>query len=328
MAFCSAWSVRWQLSRPSTTRIRQPTSSQCGIPEGLPLYPVVSILLSRTTTAPTARRGQVERVATSWAMRMKYSSHEGRTFFRVSWEREVSVVGSLKGSIEPVSGVTETGDDERPFVQFRVDGCGVERYVGVLSGEALDAGYRGDGVEAGDPGGPLFLELVYGGGEAPPRREHGVEDENEVLVEVARKVDVVLDGLGGLLVSLQAHETHRRRRKQGEGPVEHAEPGAQDGDEAHGAGDLLDLRLGQRRVNADLPGWHLARGLGDHDEGELLHGLPEVRRPRSLVAQYGQLVAAERAVYDAEVLYVWRGLTHRGGTPPSGPSPCHAGRPS
>src|SRR5215203_1708465 len=105
--------------------------------------------LSRTTTAPTARRGHVERVATSWAMRIKYSSQEGLTFFRASWEFEVSTAGSLKGSIESVSGVAETGDDERAVVQFRVGG---------------------DRVKARDPGRPLFLELVYGGREAPSRR--------------------------------------------------------------------------------------------------------------------------------------------------------------
>src|SRR5215212_2357737 len=272
--------------------------------------------LSRTTTAPTARRGHVERVATSWAIRMKYSSHEGRTFFRVSWEREVSVVGSLKGSIQPGSGVAEAGDDERALVQLRVDGCGVERYVGVLSGKALDAGHRGDGVEAGDPGRTLFLELVYGGREAPPRRQHRVEDEDEVLIEVTREVDVVLDGLGSLLVALQAHETDGRRREQGEGPVEHAEPGAQDGDEADWAGDLLHPRLRKWRVDADPLGGHVSRGLGDHDEGQLLHGLPEVRGPRTLVAQDGQLVAAQGAIDDVEVLHLWRGLTHRAGTPP------------
>src|SRR5918995_113268 len=243
--------------------------------------------LSRTITAPTARRGQVERVATSWAMRMKYSSHEGRTFFKVSCAFEVSTDASLKGSIEPVSGVAEAGDDERALVQFRVDGCGVERYVRVFSGQALHAGYRGDGVEAGDPGRPLFLELVYGGREAPPRGQHRVEDEDEVLVEVTRKVDVVLDGLGCLLVALQAHEAHRRRRKQGEGSVEHAEPGAQDGHEADGTGDFFHFGLRKRRVDAHLLCGHVARGLGDHDEGQLLHGLPEVRGPRTLVAQDG-----------------------------------------
>src|SRR5215204_3198380 len=113
--------------------------------------------LSRTITAPTASRGHVERVATSWAMRMKYSSQEGRIFFSASWESEVSAAGSLKGSIESVSGVAEAWDDERPVVQLGVDGGGVEGHVGVLAGEALDAGHGGDRVEAGDPGRPLFL---------------------------------------------------------------------------------------------------------------------------------------------------------------------------
>src|SRR5918994_7926660 len=144
MAFCSACSVRWQLSRPSTSRIRHPTSSQWGIPEGLPLYPVVRMRLSRTITAPTASRGQVERVATSCAIRMKYSFQEGRTFFRTSWEFEVSGAGSSKGSIEPVSGVAEARDDERALVQFGVYGCGIERHVGVLFREALHARHGGD----------------------------------------------------------------------------------------------------------------------------------------------------------------------------------------
>src|SRR5918995_1024014 len=133
MAFCSACSVRWQLSRPSTIRIRHPTSSQWGIPEGLPLYPVVRMRLTRPTTAPTASRGQVERVATSCAMRMKYSSHEGRTFLRVSWEFEVSIAGSLKGSIKPVSSIAETRYDERAIVQLGVYGSGVEVHVKMLT---------------------------------------------------------------------------------------------------------------------------------------------------------------------------------------------------
>src|SRR5918994_4348321 len=196
MAFCSACSVRWQLSRPSTSRIRHPTSSQWGIPEGLPLYPVVRMRLSRTITAPTASRGQVERVATSCAMRMKYSSHEGRTFFRVSWASELSTDVSLKRSIEPISGIAEARDDKRALVQFGIDGRRVEGHVGVLLRQALDAGHGGDGVEAGDPGCPLLLEFIDGGREATPGREHGVEDEDQVLVEVTREVNVVFDRLG------------------------------------------------------------------------------------------------------------------------------------
>src|SRR5215210_1136056 len=132
MAFCSAWSVRWQLSRPSTIRMRHPTSSQWGIPEGLPLYPVVRMRLSRTMTAPTASRGHVERVATSCAMRMKYSSHDGRVRFGAACSCEVSTEGSLKGSIQPVSCVTEARHYKGGVVELRVHGGGVEVRVGVL----------------------------------------------------------------------------------------------------------------------------------------------------------------------------------------------------
>src|SRR5215208_3546547 len=221
--------------------------------------------LSRTITAPTASRGHVERVATSCAMRMKYSSQEGRTLFRAS------AAGSLKGSIESVSGVAEAWDDERAVVQFRVDGGGIEGHIGVLAGNALDTRHRGDRVEAGDPGRPLFLELVYGGREAPPRRQHRVEDEDQVLVQVAREVDVVLDRLGCFLVALEAHKADRRGRQEVECPVEHTEAGPQDGNEADGTGDLLDLRLGQGRADLNLAGRHFSCGLRDHNEGKLLH---------------------------------------------------------
>src|ERR687889_1493628 len=113
--------------------------------------------LSLTITAPTASRGQVERVATSWAMRMKYSSHEGRAFLSAACCPEVSTEGSLKRSIQPVPRITETRHDERPFVQFRVDGSGVEARLGVLSGHPLDARRSGDGVKAGDPTRPVLF---------------------------------------------------------------------------------------------------------------------------------------------------------------------------
>src|SRR4028118_484257 len=89
--------------------------------------------LSRTITAPTASRGQVERAATSCEILMKYSSHEGRTFFRVSCSRVVSTSGFLKGSIEPVARIAEARDYKRALVQLGVDGGGVDAHVRVLS---------------------------------------------------------------------------------------------------------------------------------------------------------------------------------------------------
>src|SRR5918995_1566312 len=253
--------------------------------------------LSRTITAPTASRGHVERVATSWAMRMKYSSQEGRTLFRASWEFEVPAAGSLKGSIESVSGVAQARDDERAVVQLRVDGCCVEGHVGVLVGNTFDAWHGGDRVEAGDPGRPFFLELVYGSREASSGCEHRVEDEDQVLLEIAREVDVVLDRLCRLLVALEAHKADRRRGQEGKRPVEHTQAGAQDGNEADGTGDVLYLRLGQGSTDPNPAGGHIPCGLGDHDKDEFLHGLPEIGSRGPLVAEDRELVAAQGAPY-------------------------------
>src|SRR5918995_835256 len=167
MAFCSAWSVRWQVFRPCTTRIRHPTSSQCGIPEGAPLYPVVSIRLSRTITAPTASRGYVERVATSCAMRMKYSSQEGRAFFSAACSCEVSTEGSLKCSIQPISRIAQPRHDKRILVELRVHGGDVEGRGGGLGRHPVDPPHRGHRVAGKDPFRPVLLELVESRREAP-----------------------------------------------------------------------------------------------------------------------------------------------------------------
>src|SRR5215213_6202180 len=233
--------------------------------------------LSRTTTAPTASLGHVERVATSWAIRMKYSSHEGRARFSSACSSEVFTSALSKGSVQPVSRVAEARHDERTLVEFGVDGGGVEPHVGVLPGEALDTGHGGDGVEAGDPGRAFVFQLRQGRREAPPRREH-----------------------------------------RGEGAVEHPEASAQDRDQAYWTRDLLHLRLGERGPDLGRTGGHVAGSFGDHDQGELLHGLPELRGGRPFVAQDGELVPAQRAIYDVEVLRLRFRLTHTAGRRRSG----------
>jgi hypothetical protein len=55
-----------------------PTSEQWGIPRIDPLYPVDRIVRSRTITAPTNLRGQVDLLAVTAAMFMKYWSQETR----------------------------------------------------------------------------------------------------------------------------------------------------------------------------------------------------------------------------------------------------------
>src|ERR687894_2783842 len=175
--------------------------------------------LSRTTTAPTASRGHVERVATSCAMRMKYSSHDGRARLSVACSCDVSMSALSKGSIQPVSCVAEPRHYKSGVVELRVHGGGVEVHIGVFPGEPLDARHGGDGVDARDPGSPLFFELREGRREASPRREHRVEDEHQVVLQVPGQVHVVLDRLRRLLVPAEPHKAYRGFWEHGHGPV-------------------------------------------------------------------------------------------------------------
>src|SRR5208282_5638435 len=92
MAFSSAWqhlqfsSCCPDFSRPSLTARQRshPPSSQCLVPAGVPLYPVETICLPLTRTAPFAEERQVERDFTTFATCMKYSSHDGRLALRFS----------------------------------------------------------------------------------------------------------------------------------------------------------------------------------------------------------------------------------------------------
>src|SRR5213080_1008022 len=88
MALISAWIVRKQFSSVSPAGVRdaytrQPTSVQCGRPAGAPLYPVARMFLSRTMTAPTLARVQVERSATCRVMVMKYWCQLGRSLISI-----------------------------------------------------------------------------------------------------------------------------------------------------------------------------------------------------------------------------------------------------
>lgn len=56
-----------------------------------PLYPVDRMVLSRTITAPTDLRGQVEREETTRAMFMKYSSQEARSAMRPLYHDSASI---------------------------------------------------------------------------------------------------------------------------------------------------------------------------------------------------------------------------------------------
>lgn len=82
-AFCSAWTASHSsyLSPAGTFSsflLQLPLSTQFTEPLGAPLYPVLTMTLSFTITAPYLLLRHVEREDTTFAISKKYSSQEGR----------------------------------------------------------------------------------------------------------------------------------------------------------------------------------------------------------------------------------------------------------
>jgi hypothetical protein len=140
------------------------------------------------------------------------------------------------------------------------------------------------------------------GGGRVPGRKHRVEEDDVALGDVGRQLHVVLDRLERLLVPVEADEADAGARDQAEDAVEHSEPRAQDRADRHLlAGDPLNGRPLERRLDLDLLRGESLRRLVREEERDLVHELAEEMRRRRVVAQHSQLVLDQWVVDDHEL---------------------------
>src|SRR4029079_1509321 len=107
-----------------------------------------------------------------------------------------------------------------------------------------------------------------------------------------------------LLVSVEADETHARPGDEAENAVEHSEPRAQDRAHRHLlAGDPLNRRSLERRLDLDLLRGETLRRLVREEERDLVHELAKEMRRRGVVGQHPALVLDKPMCADHEVLW-------------------------
>ena len=206
-----------------------------------------------------------------------------------------------QGAEEAVAAVAEAGQDVALVVEFFVEHGDVDLRVGMgglEGGQALGRGDDGNDRELADA---AFLEAVDGVGEGAAGGEHGVEQEDPHGFGAGRELAVVLHGPESLLVAVDAHVADLGGGDQIEDAVDHAEAGAEDGNEEHLLGELLGVARGEGGLDADVFQLQVAGDFVDEEIGQLVEGLAEMLVVGIAVAEDGELVLDEGVAKDGGV---------------------------
>ena len=167
--------------------------------------------------------------------------------------------------------------------------------------EGLDPFRRRQQANVADVLGPRLLQAfdrrrggVCGG-------QHGVGDDDQTLGDVARYLEVVLDGRQRIVIAVDADMPDRRLGQQFEHAFEQAVAGAQD---RHQAGPRPDqrrcLHRGQRRLDRSRRQLQVARHLIGQQNADLAQQPPEFGRLGLLAPHGRQLVLHQRVRDDVD----------------------------
>ena len=182
-------------------------------------------------------------------------------------------------------------EDVAVAVELAVDGGGVDGHVGVAGVQGADALGGGEQAEEFDGAGAVGLEPGDGGDGGVAGGEHKIDDDDVALGHTGGHLVVVLDGLQGLRVAVQADVAFAGVGHDAAQPGAQAQAGAQDGGEDEffavddGAGDALE-----RGVDFFQPGGHVAGDFVGHEHGQLIEQGAEGGGAGVLLAHERELV--------------------------------------
>jgi 5-methylthioadenosine/S-adenosylhomocysteine deaminase len=206
----------------------------------------------------------------------------------------------MKRSVQAIAEIAESRHDELVLVETAIDNRSVDGNVGMMAFDESDALRRrddADDTDVGGAGGAQKIERRYG---APAGSQHRVDHEHETVLQAGGQLRVVLRGDGGNFIALEADVADARFRHQFEHGIEHAEPGAQHGNDDDVGRDFSTGRGTERCFHGDRPAPHFVHRMGRQQNADACGRAAETVRSRSLVAEIGERVVHERMIHDVD----------------------------
>lgn len=180
--------------------------------------------------------------------------------------------------------------------------------------DSLDAFRGGDEAHDPDVGDLLLLEDLDGAEDGAASGEHGVDDDDLTFSNIRRHVQIVLHGLEGLFIALDADVADLGDGDESDESVDHTESSAEDGDDAGLATDDV-LGVALTHWGSDLVGLEgeVASQLETHEHGDFGEELAEVLGAGGGLADDAQLVLDEGMVKYYNLVHVGMKVTLRKG---------------
>src|SRR5579883_318266 len=203
---------------------------------------------------------------------------------------------------EAVAGIAEPGHDIGVVVEAVIDRRDIDGYRRMLSMDGGDAGRRRDEAHEFDALGAELLQPSDRRRGGVAGRQHRIDENDDALRDVLRKLQIVFDGIEGRGVAVDADMADTRRWDEVEHAVDEAEAGAQDRHEAELlAGEHRRAHAGERRLDLGLGEGQVARRFVEHERRDLAQERAELARRDVLRAHQRQLVLDERMADDDDI---------------------------
>ena len=183
------------------------------------------------------------------------------------------------------------------LVELLIHAGHIDLHVGVGLAHGLDALGGSQDVHELNVLAAVVLHKVDGSHSGTAGSQHGVQHDDIPVGDVAGHLAVVLHGVQGLRVPVQADVTHLGGGDQGQDAVHHTQTGAEDGHDGQLLASQLLKGTGSHRgldlhiLQGEVPG-----GLVALQGGDLRDDLPEFLHAGLLVPQDAQLMLKQGMV--------------------------------
>src|SRR4051794_38538919 len=129
---------------------------------------------------------------------------------------------SSTSSEQPITGIAETGQDVALAVELPVESSAVDLDVRVRRAQVSDSLRRRDEAEKTNARRASALQRCDGGGGTAASSQHRIEQEEIALSRITGDLEVVVDGLKGVVIAIQSDVTNACRRYESQNSLDHA----------------------------------------------------------------------------------------------------------